>query len=372
MNDIERALRRVLHNQPPMDDQGLAELVLARIRRRRRATLAAIAGGGAAAVAGAVAVVVLLATGGALGGGMPAASPGGPVPWTDRTAPVYTPPPQPAPTAPSAEYAACTASSLTGKPGDISMGAGQITQYIVLTNAGAAACTLSGAPSTLTGVRADGARTTLASGSATRSQEFGGLVGPANLQPGQSAQVAIGTTDMCSAAATGTDDYSAVILGIGTSGDVDVSLPGDHPLNVICGAVGVSGYGVKQTANDQTSSPLNVLTATAAMPDTLTAGTTADYTVTLQNTTGQPVALIPCPSYSEFISPLGTVNGSGALQYYLNCQAISEIPASGSVAFDMRIPVPAAAGDAKFGWTLQGTSVSTGGAVTITGTTASP
>src|SRR5262245_47743586 len=145
MSDSERALRRVLPGQPPKDDQVLVELVLARIGRRRRATLAGIAGGGAAAVAGAVAVVVLLATGGALGGGMSAASPGGPVPWTDRTAPVYTPPPQPTPTAPSAEYAACTASSLTGKPGDVSMGAGQITQYIVLTNAGVAEWQISGA-----------------------------------------------------------------------------------------------------------------------------------------------------------------------------------------------------------------------------------
>jgi hypothetical protein len=105
---------------------------------------------------------------------------------------------------------------------------------------------------------------------------------------------------MCSAAITRqTDDYSAVILGIGTSGDVDVSLPGDHPLNVICGAVGVSVYGVPQPVTDLNSSPLNVLNATAAIAGTLTAGTTAHYTVTLQNTTGQPVPLTPCPSYSS-------------------------------------------------------------------------
>ena len=300
------------------------------------------------------------------------ASPGAPIPWTDHTAPVYTPPPQPTPTAPSAEYAACTASDLTGKPGDVSVGAGQVTQYIVLTNAGSGACTLSGAPSTLTGVRADGSQTTLASGSANTNQEFD-LIGPANLQPGQSAQVAISTTDMCSAAVTGgTDDYTAVMLGIGPSGDVEVSLSSGHPLNVICGAAGVRAYGTPQTATDQISSPLNGLTATAAMPAMLIAGTTAIYTVTLQNTKDQPVALSPCPSYSEFISPLGTRPGSSSLQYFLDCQATSEIPADGSVTFDMHIPVPAAPGWAKYGWTLQGTSVSTGGAVTITGTTVNP
>jgi hypothetical protein len=372
VNDIERELKRVLHDQPPVDaDPGLLEVVFARIHGRRRATLAAIAGCAAAAVAAAVAIV-LLGTGGPAGGRMPAVSPGGPIPWTDQTAPVYTPPPQPSPTAPQADYAACTASDLTGQPGDISMGAGQITQYIVLTNAGTNACTLNGAPSTVTGVRADGSQTTLASGSATAGQEFGDLIGPANLQPGQSAQVAISTTDMCSAASTGTDDYSALVLAIGTSGDVQVSLSSDHPLNAICGAVSVSAYGTPQPPTDLISSPLDGLTATAAMPGTVTAGTTAAYTVTLQNTTNQPVALTPCPSYSEFISPLGTMPGSGAVQYYLNCQATSEIPAGGSVTFDVQIPVPATIGDAKFGWTLQGTSVSTGGAVTITGTTASP
>jgi len=369
MSDFERELKRVPHDQPPAGaDPRLLELVFARIRGRRRATLAAIA---VCAAAAAVAIV-LLGTGGPAGGGMPAASPGGPIPWTDQTAPVYAPPPQPSRTAPTAEYAACTASDLTGKPGDISMGAGQITQYIVLTNAGASACTLSGAPSTVTGVRAGGRQTTLASGSATPSQGFGDLIGPANLQPGQSAQVAISTTDMCSAAATGTDDYSSVILAIGTSGRVDIALSGDHPLNVICGAVGVSAYGTPQPATDLISSPLDGLTATAAMPATVTAGTTATYTVTLQNTTNQPVALTPCPSYTEFISPLGTMPGSGAVRYYLNCQAISEIPAGGSVTFDVQMPVPATTGDAKFGWTLQGTSVSTGGAVVITATTASP
>jgi hypothetical protein len=184
----------------------------------------------------------------------------------------------------------------------------------------------------------------------------------------------IGTVKSQSASG-GTDDYSAVTIGIGTSGSVDVPLPADRPLDVICSEgvnnVGVSAFGVPSTATDQISSPLNVLTATAAMPATVTAGTTATYTVTLQNPTSQAVALSPCPSYTEYMSPVGTRFGSGASQYYLNCPAVPEIPAGSSVTFDMQIPVPAAAGVAKYGWALQGAAVSTGGAVSITGPSAS-
>ena len=369
MNDIERALRRALRDQPPVHaDPRLVKAVLLGIRKRRRAVLAATAGGTATAAGAAVVIILaLIGTRGAPGGANPAAAPAGGIPWTNRTAPVYTPPPARSLAAPTAKYAACTASDLTGKAGDVSLGTGRITQYIVLSNTGAHPCTLSGAPSTLVGVRANGIRTTLATGSTTGTQSFG-LTGPANLRPGQSAQVAIATTDMCSAASTGgTDDYSTVTVRIGTSGAVNVSLPRARPLNVICGAVGVSAFGVPGTSSDQSSSPLNVLTASAAMPGTVTAGTTARYTVTLHNPTGQAVALSRCPSYMEFMSPLGTMPGSGASRYYLNCQAVSIIPAGGSVTFDMQISVPGTTGDAKYGWALQGTSVQTGGSVTITG-----
>jgi hypothetical protein len=371
VNDIEQALRQMLHDQPPpRADPELLEVVYARTRRRRRATRAAAAGCTAGAVIAAAAITLLLHHGGVTSRTVPAASPGGTVPWTDQAAPVYTPPPLPSPTAPAAEFAACTAASLTGSLGDIGPGAGQVTQNIVLTNSGTAACTLSGGPSTLTGVRADGSQATLATGfnAGTQTQDYG-LIGPANLQPGQSAQFVISMTNMCSG---GTDDYSAVSIGIGTSGDVDVTLPAAGPLDVICsgGVNSVSGFGVPFTATDQVSSPLNVLTATAAMPATVAAGTTVTYTVTLQNPTGQAVALSPCPSYTQYISPVGTRPGSAASQYYLNCQAAPEIPAGSSVTFDMQIPAPAAAGVAKYGWALQGAAVSTGGAVSITGPSA--
>jgi len=106
------------------------------------------------------------------------------------------------------------------------------------------------------------------------------------------------------------------------------------------------------------------------MPRRLTAGTTASYTVTLRNRTSHPVVLRPCPSYQEFIWPPGMEPPPWPAipRYYLNCQAVPEIPARRSVTFAIRVPVPAITGrarPAKYGWFLQGTGVQTGGAVTV-------
>lgn len=137
-----------------------------------------------------------------------------------------------------------------------------------------------------------------------------------------------------------------------------------HPLNAICGA-DVSDFGVPDTASDEVSSPLDVLTVSAAMPDPITAGSTTTYQATLQNPTGAAVSLSPCPSYAEFMAQAG--GRPAPAQYYLNCQAAPEIPAGGSVTFDIQIAAPAATGPAKYGWSLQGTSVETGGVTTISG-----
>jgi hypothetical protein len=122
----------------------------------------------------------------------------GVVPWVDRPAPAYAPaPPPPPPPPPPARYVPCTAGGLTGRVGGVGMGTGHYTRYLLLTNVSGYACTLEGGPSQITGVRRDGRRVRLATG-ATPGISLGyGLLGPANLRPGQSAQVALTTTTMC-------------------------------------------------------------------------------------------------------------------------------------------------------------------------------
>jgi Protein of unknown function (DUF4232) len=339
---------------------------MARVRSRRVAELGMVAGCVAALVS--ACGTQHLGTSGTTSGlprasAVPPARAEGKVPWVDRAAPVYTRAPAiSAPKAPAAKYAACASADLTASDGDISMGAGSVADYIVLTNTGDKPCTLSGGPSSLIGIRADGSRKTLETGSRGR---YGNLIGPANLKPGQSAQVAITTTYLCPAGEAGTtDEYTSVGIGIG-GGDDQTKLSGHlHPLNGVCGA-GVSDFGVPNTTSDVVSSPLDVLTASAAMPDSVTAGDTTTYQVTLRNPTDTAVPLSPCPSYAEFMAQAGA--RPVPAQYYLNCQAASEIPAGGSVTFDIQIATPAVTGPAKYGWSLQGTSVETGGVTTISG-----
>jgi hypothetical protein len=363
MNDIGQELNRALKDQPPAHaDPGLLEAAHSRIRRRRR--IRAIGAAVAALGLVAVAAAVLLGTwGGSANHAMKPARLAGAVPWTNRIAPAYTPSQASAATAPAAKYPPCTAAALTGRLGAFGLGAGSYSRYLVLTNAGGSACTLSGGPSGTTGVRADGTRVRLAGASGERRDS--NLIGPANLLPGQSAQVSLTTTYGCSAQSScSRSGYTAVIVGVGGSGAVRVDFPRGQPFTVVNG-IAVSTFGVPVESQAQISSPLDVLTVSIAMPATLTAGTTASYTVTLHNPTSRPVSLSPCPSYEEFMVGLGNSPASGLRRYYLNCGAVSQIPASGSVAFAIRIPAPTTAGQAKFGWALQGTSVEGGGAVSV-------
>jgi hypothetical protein len=144
---------------------------------------------------------------------------------------------------PGAQHVACTAGGLTGRVGPVSLGAGQYLQYRVLTNIGSQACKLAGGPRVITGVRADGGRVTLATGAASGGLDFG-LGGPANLRPGQSAEVAIKTTSPCSRALSGAvRNYVSLEIGITHSGKVRINFPGGRPYDAICG-IGASNFGI--------------------------------------------------------------------------------------------------------------------------------
>jgi hypothetical protein len=167
--------------------------------------------------------------------------PAGVVPWVDRPAPAFMPPaPPPLPTPPPARYAPCTAAGLTGRPGVIGMGMGSVTRNLVFTNISGRACTLAGGPSEITGVRRDGRRVRLVTRAVPGVGLDYGLLGPANLQPGQSAQVVLHTTDMCAKAIEGrVDNFIALKVGIRHSGEVRIDFPPGQPYDAECG---VSAY----------------------------------------------------------------------------------------------------------------------------------
>jgi hypothetical protein len=371
MNDTERERIRALNDQPSVHaGPRRREVARASNRRRRTIQLASAAMSVLAVVAVAVVAALLGSSVGGTGGtggtgsvASRAALPAGAVPWANQPAPAYMAPVPPALAAPQARYAACTAADLTGRLGRFGLGAGHYTRYLVLTNVSNHACTMSGGPAAIVGFRADGSRATLARAGGEILDA--NLIGPANLQPGRSAQVALTTVYGCSSLPScRSADYTAVAVGIGSSGRVRVAFPSGQPFTVV-NRIEISTFGVPAPPPAQTSSPLDVLNVTIAMPHTLTAGATATYTVTLHNPASDPVTLSPCPSYGEFVSPPGTRLGSALHRYYLNCQAMHAIPANGSVTFGMLIQVPATPGQAKYGWTLQGTSVEAGGAATV-------
>lgn len=328
------------------------------------------AGGAALSAAGvlAVAVVAVVVAGGP-GTNRAAPSAGssaGAVPWANHPAPAYQPPAARVAAAPRVRYPACAAAGLVGRVSSaFGMGAGQYTRYLVLTNVSGRPCTLSGGPSVLTGRRPGGRLATLA-GPADASADPN-LIRQANLRPGQSAQLAITTASMCPGGATSCArrSYAQVAVGV-RGGQVRVSFPRSQPFSVIAdGGIEVSAFGVPATPSDLLSSPLDVLTVAIAAPSAPAAGTTVAYRVTLRNPTSHAVTLSPCPSYAEFVAPLGTSLSQDTHRYFLNCGAVSAIPARGSVTFAMRVAIPRAAGPAKYGWILQGTSVESGGAVTV-------
>jgi hypothetical protein len=145
---------------------------------------------------------------------------------------------------PIVKYGPCTATELTGRLGVIGLGAGQVTRNLVLTNTSGRACTLTGGPSEVTGVRRDGYQVRLATGASRGGGQLYGLVGPANLQPGHSAQAVLHTTDMCPKAIAGRkDNFIAVKIGISHSGAVQIDFPRGQPYNAVCG-VDISIFGI--------------------------------------------------------------------------------------------------------------------------------
>lgn len=98
---------------------------------------------------------------------------GGAVPWDDRPAPTYVPPPQPVP---RAAYPPCQARQLAGGAGRGGPAAGTVYQEVRLTNRSDRSCTLAAGPTAVIGVPVTGGTTTLTR--VARGEGFN-IVGPA-------------------------------------------------------------------------------------------------------------------------------------------------------------------------------------------------
>jgi hypothetical protein len=228
---------------------------------------------------------------------------------------------------------------------------GNINLPVNFSNTSHSTCVLKGEP-TIGGLRSDG---TLVPLRVTEGSYFGDPGPPANIAPGQVAALNVSGADACSAAQSGQHQgYPKFRIGLPSGGSVDVAAGG---FDTICG-VWVSQFGVPADAIPAVVAPQSPLTAQITAPATAMAGRTLAFTVTLTNPTSTDFRLSPCPAYDEFVGTGSTAWVATVLNYELNCDATTTIPAVGSVTFEMHLALPAdqPIGSGKFGWGMQGDS----------------
>jgi hypothetical protein len=111
----------------------------------------------------------------------------------------------------------------------------------------------------------------------------------------------------------------------------------------------------KATASPAASVNWPTLVSGAAAPESVYAGGTLRYRVTLRNNGPDPVALRPCPSFEGSLSPLsggGVIHSRGLI----DCDSIGVLRPEEEVVLEMRIDVPKTfgAGPVNLFWKMDG------------------
>lgn len=287
------------------------------------------------------------------------------IPWLAAPAVRIQDPDLNAPITKPVDFRSCTATDLSvqGPPGwDPMMGNDE--EFLRLRNTSSTPCSLWGAPRALTDVLAGGVRRRIV----PTVGGFGrGLDAVANLHPGETATTQLSQPTECATTAKRQ-----------TVTSYELELPDGSTLPVVkrLGSYGAPDPSCSLTASlfgsphhqvPEPTHPTDPLQVTTTMPDTARAGSTIHFLVTLINTTGQAVPLVPCPTYDEVVNafhPGGRVDGHD-VAYHLNCDGHSAIEPGQSLTFAMQVPAPDAPGFAKWSWWLQPTSAGRGGALTV-------
>jgi hypothetical protein len=184
---------------------------------------------------------------------------------------------------------------------------------------------------------------------------FAGALVSADIAPGDPGYLDLGTGSACG---TGADQMKSTTYRELAFMMPDGGMLGSH-LTFSAGSCGVivDQLGLPLTAEGQPSpGPLAGLTARLDAPSSVAAGSVLRYVVTVSNPTAQPIALSPCPAYTEWSSALMTLESKEppGLTYQLNCDTVTSIPPGASVRYAMELVIPPTApvGTGKFGWHL--------------------
>lgn len=286
----------------------------------------------------------------------------GVVAWVNRPAPAYSPSPQPSPTPYPTSAAPCLASQLRGAAGPQGAATGNELEGFAFTNVSRTTCLLSGRPR-VTGINAAGRRVALP---LNPGQTFFGPLLPADIAPGAKGFLYFGTGNACGSGADQqrTSQYFALWFDLPGGGRVQSSLTlAAGSCGLVMDDLGLPAP-VLPLSTPSPGSP-GTLDAHVDLPFSVALGQTLHYTVTLHNSSGVPVSLSPCPSYTE---TLGYPNNR-AEAFWLNCDQVTVIRPGGQVVYAMELQVPSNAviGFSKFSWQLNDPDgPSAGGGLNVT------
>ena len=277
---------------------------------------------------------------------------GGVVPWVDRPAPHYTPPPWVAPPADTASAAPCRTRQLRVTSSQVGAAAGSGVQRFAFTNVSSATCMLGGFP-TVTGELASGRRRALRI-ARPAGGTFTGKVVPADIPPGKQGRLDLTFSDACP---TGRRVFARNVAFVLPGGG---SVETGYRIWRTCHGMAMSQLGrhapepVPPHRKPGTPDTLRVGLSLTSMTR-IRSGSTLRYVVTLSNSRGTPVSLRRCPSYTEGLAatPVKGRNASVERSFLLNCESIRVIGPHRQVRYAMELAIrPALPSLAKVYWHL--------------------
>ncbi len=273
---------------------------------------------------------------------------GGVVPWVDRSAPDYTPPPWVAPRTDTASAPPCRARQLRVTSVQFGAAAGSGVQRFAFTNVSSATCMLGGFP-TVTGELASGQRRALRI-ARPAGGTFTGKVVPADIPPRKQGSLDLTFSDACPTGRRMLASNVAFVLPEG--GSVETR----YRIWRTCHGLAMSQLGrhapepVPPHRKPGTPDTLRVGLSLTNMTR-IRSGSTLRYVVTLSNPRGTPVSLRRCPSYTEGVA--AGRNASVQRSFRLNCESIQVIGPHRQVRYAMELAIrPASATLAKVYWHL--------------------
>jgi hypothetical protein len=283
--------------------------------------------------------------------GSAAATGDAPVPWVDRPAARYTPPPWKTPRPYPTTASPCRARQLRVTGMQREAAAGTEAQRFVFTNVGPTTCLLGGYPQ-VTGELSSGVRAVL-----RIPHRPGGVfsaVVPADVPPGQHGYLDLGFSGACPVGRSVL--ARRVSFRLPGGGTVATRYRMRHP----CQGYAMSQLGrfapEPQPPRRDPGTP-DVLEVRLSVKNMARVPTSRrlHYVVTLVNPRDVPVALRPCPSYTEGVAaaPGNGLNASVQRSFFLNCDTIHVIGPYQRVRYRMELalgPAPTTLG--KLYWHL--------------------